>query len=260
MDRNTVIGFVLLAILLFLYLFISSKNSQELGKQRKMYEDSMIKINAKKQSIDTSSTDSLQNITVVKDTAGIKGALYGEEKLTTIENKLMKIIFTNKGGQPRSIELKNYLSYDSTPVQLISEADRISYPVNTAINQSAQITDLYFISGPVVKNPDGSQTVTYQLSGPTGDMLTHQYIIQADNYAIDWNVQANGKEKLFNQGNLNINWHAQPMKHQQDVVYERQLSNIGFYEDNEFDYISSRSEKSLKSQCIGWLFLNSFLI
>ncbi len=41
MDRNTVIGFVLLAALLFLYLFLSTKSSQDLQKQEMARQDSI---------------------------------------------------------------------------------------------------------------------------------------------------------------------------------------------------------------------------
>ena len=40
-DRNTVIGFVLLALLLFTYLFISTKNSHELEAKKQHYVDSV---------------------------------------------------------------------------------------------------------------------------------------------------------------------------------------------------------------------------
>jgi YidC/Oxa1 family membrane protein insertase len=49
MDRNTIIGFVLLGVLLFIYLFISSKNSRELQIQRQRQEDSLAKIELAKQ-------------------------------------------------------------------------------------------------------------------------------------------------------------------------------------------------------------------
>ena len=45
MDRNTVIGFVLLGLLLFAYLYNSTKNSQELQKQRQLMEDSIARLN-----------------------------------------------------------------------------------------------------------------------------------------------------------------------------------------------------------------------
>jgi YidC/Oxa1 family membrane protein insertase len=247
MDRNTVIGFVLLAILLFLYLFISSKNSQELMVQRKAYEDSIANVKAAGQPATDIKVDSATAQAVVKDTAGFARALYGTRQDTTVDFGLLKIVFSSKGGQPRAVTLKNYLSYDKkTPVQLVSEADRISYPVNTAPNQSAQIADLNFTMLPVVAGGDSTLTVTYELNGPNGETLTHEYIVHKDNYAIDWNVRANGVDKLFTQRNLNINWHAEPMQHQKDVEYERQLANICFYEDNEFDYISSNAEKKFE--------------
>jgi len=252
MDRNTVIGFVLLAILLFLYLFISSKNSQELTKQRKVYDDSIALVNSAKKSSLPASTDTLK--TVVKDTAGFKKALYGFEKFETVENNLVRVIFSNKGGRAASIFLKNYHSYDSTPVQLMGTEDKISYTVNTGPNQTAQVNDLFFSTASVIKSPNGDQTISYQLTGPDGEILTHQYIIHTDDYAIDWNIQANGAGKLFSQSNLNINWHAQPVQHEKYAMIERQATNtnICFSENNEFDYISSKTEKKFEKP-IQWV-------
>src|SRR4051812_19008799 len=102
MDRNTVIGFVLLAVLLFLYLFFSSKNSQELAKQRQHYEDSLAKLNktpAKVNAAPDTASVALQPI----DTAGFNKALTGSEQLVTVENDLMRIVFSNKGAQPRAV-------------------------------------------------------------------------------------------------------------------------------------------------------------
>lgn len=242
MDRNTVIGFVLLAILLFLYLYTSNRNSQDLAIQKKIYEDSMAKITAAR----NTTKDTVANTSTLKDTTGISNALSGEQQTFTVENNVMQIVFSNKGGQPESVKLKNYQSFDNTPVQLISNADKISYPVNISASQSFQTTDLLFSPGQVDKNADGSQTVTFRLKDQNGGMIAHEYIVQPDNYAISWNIQVNGVDRLFSQRNLNIIWHAQPVKHQQDVKYERELSNVGFYEDNDFDYISNKSEKNLR--------------
>jgi YidC/Oxa1 family membrane protein insertase len=49
MDRNSVIGFVLLGVLLFIYLFISTKNSHELEAQRKHEADSIAIVKAKQE-------------------------------------------------------------------------------------------------------------------------------------------------------------------------------------------------------------------
>lgn len=268
-DRNTVIGFVLLAILLFFYMFISSRNSQELLQQKKHYEDSIAAVTAKKNAeaaARTKSADSAVDSAAVqpaRDTAGFNKALYGEPRLITLETDLLKVVFTTKGGQPESVELKKYESYDSTPVRLISPTDKVSYPINTAPNQSAQISDLNFTAGEITKDADG-QHISFKLTGPSGEELTHIFTLKEGDYRLGWEIQARGADKLFSQGNLNLKWHSEPRKHQHDVEYERQLSNICFLENNEFDYISRKTDKKFE-QPVQWVsvsqqFFNTTLI
>jgi YidC/Oxa1 family membrane protein insertase len=244
MDRNTIIGFVLLGLLLFTYLFISTKNSQELQKQKLLFQDSVTRVKALQDASarlqDTSKTKSLP-----VDTTGFNRAISGTEKTLEVENDVMKIIFSNKGGQPKGVELKKYRSYDSGLVNVLRpEADnRMSYTINTASNQAAPIADLYFSEGQVVKNADGSQTVSFRLPTPDGESILHQFTLHPGSYLIDWNILVNNPEKLFTQNNFNFSWHAETIKTQKSVVYERQFSSICFYEDNNFDYIRSKTEK-----------------
>src|SRR6187200_104976 len=95
MDRNTVIGFVLLAILLFAYLFISTKSSQELQVQKKNYEDSVARVEALKKTPVTAKVDSIAKAPEnLRDTTAIGQALNGSEQLITVENDLLKIVFS----------------------------------------------------------------------------------------------------------------------------------------------------------------------
>src|SRR3954462_7920742 len=149
-DRNTVIGFVLLALLLFTYLFISTRNSHELEAKKQHYTDSVAQVqNHLKDSISRITPDSTVNQAVQPGELATRGA----ETLTVIENEVVKISFTNKGGQPKQVELKNYKSLDSkAPVVLNNTAfDKISYGITTS-NGSAQVSDLYFMDPKVVKN------------------------------------------------------------------------------------------------------------
>ena len=100
MDRNTVIGFVLLGLLLFTYLFISTKNSQELQRQKQLIEDSVARVKAL-QDANAKLHDTSQNKSRIVDTTGFNRALSGSEKLLEVENDVMKVVFTNKGGQPK---------------------------------------------------------------------------------------------------------------------------------------------------------------
>ena len=266
MDRNTVIGFVLLGLLLFVYLFISTKNSHELERQRKMAEDSIANVKAIREA-QARLIDTVKKIAGPVDTTGFNGAVAGSEQQITVENEVMKVVFSNKGGQPVEVELKQFKGYDSTPVKLVapSSDSRFSYTINTAPNQSAQIADLYFKAGEVQKNADGSQTVSFRLPTPDGESIVHQYTIHPNGYLLDWNIAIGNQEKLFTQNNFNLVWHASLNRIQQNTTYEKQRGlNICFSEDNNFDYISRNLEKRFEKP-VQWLslsqqFFNSTLI
>src|ERR1700735_4329163 len=143
MDRNSVIGFVLLGILLFIYLFLSTKNSHELEAQRRREADSIAFVKAK-QAAAAKARDTATTSVLAADTLkGFAKAVAGSEHLVTVENELIKVVFSNKGGQPVSVELKQFKAYDSTPVKLIAPGtdNRLNYPISTAPSQSAYIAD-----------------------------------------------------------------------------------------------------------------------
>ena len=73
--------------------------------------------------------------------------LQQKNNLLTVENEVLRITFTNKGGQPGKVELKKYKSIDGTLVTLGAAFDRISYAINTGQAQSSQISELFFTPG-----------------------------------------------------------------------------------------------------------------
>ena len=266
MDRNTVIGFVLLAILLFLYLFISTKNSQDIQKQTQAYNDSVARVQSAKTADSLARLkDSSATVSIPDSVKGFQRAAMGAEKLDTVENDVMKIVFSNKGGQPRAVVLKKYLSPDKGPVVLLnSDFDRITYSINTRSNASSQTSELFFQPGAVQKNTDGSQTVDYVLNGDNGTSVTHHFKIDKNAYLIDFNIELNGANTLLTQGLLNMRWQNQGSKHEREVNYERQQSQIGFLEDGDFDYIFSKSQRKFEKP-VQWIsvrqqFFNSTLI
>jgi YidC/Oxa1 family membrane protein insertase len=259
MDRNTVIGFVLLAALLFLYLFLNNKGSQDIQKEKQAHLDSIAAVKRTQDSIRIANDTSKA---VTRDSNNVPVSV--SEQTVTVENEVLRISFTNKGGQPSKVELKNYKSYDSTPVLLGGKPfDKISYAINSGQGQSAQVGELFFTPAVVTKNPDNSQTVSFNLPVAGGTIL-HQYTIRPNSYMIDWNVQMNGADKLLTQGAFNLTWQSEPVQHEKDVVYERQHTNICYYEDEDFDYILSKTsrkfEKPVQWVSVAQQFFNITLI
>ncbi len=239
-DRNTVIGFSLIAVLLFFYLYDSTKNHHTLEAERLRKEDSVSRIKRTQDSL-LALKDTISRQAVSLD-SNFK-ALQGVEQFTVVENEVLKVTFTNKGGQPGKVELKNYRSNDSNLVILNGTPfDKISYGVNFSGNQSAQVSEVYFTPGKVEKNADGSQTITFQAPVANG-VIIHQFIVKPNDYMIDWNVQLNGADKLLTQGAFNLTWQSQPMQHESDLTYEATHTNICFYENNDFDYIMAKTDR-----------------
>ncbi len=123
---------------------------------------------------------------------------------------MFKVAFTNKGGQPKYVELKNFKNAETQqPVRLAAaDFNKISYAINTSANQSSQTADLFFSNGKVEQGPSGAQLVSFELKGgdsaQSNTYITHQYIIYPDTYKIDLNISLTQPGQLLTQGNLNL--------------------------------------------------------
>lgn len=124
------------------------------------------------------------------------------EKTSVLENSLIKVTFTNKGGQLKQVELKKFKGQDSLPVKLAgSDFDNISYSINTgsaSVQRSAETADL-FSMGQTVTNKDGSQTLSFQLNpnDSSGRSITHEFTIRPDNYMVDFMVRMKNAAQLL---------------------------------------------------------------
>lgn len=268
-DKNTVIGFVLLGLLFFIYFWWSNKQQGELQAIKQRQEDSIRRVNAANikpvdtiaARVDSLRRDSAQRISTAGD---FQTAALGSEQLVTLENQLMKVTFTSKGAQVKSVELKNYKAAIDGKNVLLSQHSSLGYSVNTSANASTNTGNLYFTASQPVVNADKSQTINFTLNAANGESITHQYILKDDAYMIDWNVSMTGADKLLSQGLMNVNWRAETFQQEKTAHYERQMSNICFSEGNEFDYISAKSERKFEKP-VQWVsvvqqFFNSTLI
>jgi len=264
-DRNTVIGFVLLAFLFFGYFFFNRQGQIASEKERARI-DSIAKANQPKPVIDTTAA-----VAQSEDSAAIAASAAVPaiaEQQTVLENEVLKISFTNKGAQPALVELKNFNSQDSVPVKLVETNgfDRISYAINLSSGGSAQTADLMFEPGTVATNADGSQTISFRYVQDQNRSIVHQYTIRPGEYMINFNVQLNGADRLLTNQSLNMVWQARAVAQEKDLHYEKQQSQVTFTEGNEFDYFSINSrtnhkfEKRIKWVSVKQQFFSQVLI
>ncbi|MEJ7589205.1 MAG: hypothetical protein WKI04_16740 [Ferruginibacter sp.] len=140
MDRNTVIGFVLIGLLLIgMFYFNSTGNQAYLAEQKKI-ADSIAATRPKVDSLAMMRDSVNADIAHKKQVAGgFQQFLNQPEQLTVLENEVLKVTFTNKGAQPKIVELKNYKTLDGKPILLQSGSfNKISYAINSGPQETAQ--------------------------------------------------------------------------------------------------------------------------
>ena len=246
MDRNTIIGFVLLALLFFGYFFYTRQGQLALEKERQHQQDSIDRLKPK---VDTSihvaktpdtasSINSTSSADILQDSSA-------KEELMTVENKVLKVTFTSKGGQPKKIELKNFKTFDNRPL-IIEDGNfnNISYPINTDDNRTAQTSDLLFTPSAPQNAANGKVIVNYSLQTKSGEKIDHQYVLSPDNYLIDFNITLQGSNRLLTQNKLNLIWQAKANKQEKDIEWETQQSHIDYFENDDYDFQHLAAGKS----------------
>src|ERR1041385_2005274 len=136
MDRNSIIGLLLIGGILIAWMTLSQPSKEELAKQRaKFVQDSTadyVKTNATALAKEaaakrviaedtiTALSDSAKAALKVQEFGAFSESSSGVNKIVTIENELMKVNVSAKGGRIASVELKNYKTFDQQPLMLFN--------------------------------------------------------------------------------------------------------------------------------------------
>jgi YidC/Oxa1 family membrane protein insertase len=257
MDRNTVIGFVLIGALLITMLFINNRSKSTYEADQRRIADSIAatlpKVDSVKYKADVAKADSQR---VASQTQGFQQPAVVAAADVVLENDVMKVTFNTKGAQPKIAELKNYKKFDSTNVLVQSGSfNKFSYKINTAGNQSAETENLVFAAQPVVINADKSQTISFTTGDSTGTkQITHQYTIHPGQYMIDLNIIIKGADQLFTQNTMGILWQTEASRVERDFKYELTQSHVGYVKDGAFDFeYAGKGDSKSFSQPVSWV-------
>jgi YidC/Oxa1 family membrane protein insertase len=250
-DRNTVVGIALLGALFIGYFYFTNKEQQkykvkkdEAARIEKAKQDSIALINRPKDDSIKRVTDSVSRIA----NAGVfKAATDTVAKEVAIENKLIRVTISSRGGQIKKVELKNYKGQDSNWVKMgASKFDKLSYKIKTG-SGSDETANLNF-SKIDSSSTSGNKTISFTLQGDSssgGSSIIHEYTLKPEDYMIDFNVKMQGADKLLDGGVMNLTWQYAAAQQEADLAYERQNTQMGFVEDGSFDYhtIGRKSHK-----------------
>ena len=262
-DRNTILGFLLLAILFIAYFWYNATYLKPKPEQAK--KDSITNPKSSNNDSINSRKDTTAKLQSTQNTqpSQFPIAKSDNEKTFTVTTDVMRITFTSKGGQPKKIELLKYKGPDSLPVKLAStDFDKIDYRIKTG-QTTDDISNLNFKDSLI--NTVDSSTVIFTLTDSTGESIQHVFKIRKGEYMVDFNIELNQFDKLL-QGSLNLIWQYNAVRQESDLKFEKTNTQIGYFEDGDYDYYSTFKRSNVEfSKPVRWLgirqrFFNTFLL
>ena len=197
MDRNTVIGFVLITLILIGWGYMTRPSKEQLEYQ-KQQRDSLqqvellrkleAELNQRAQIVETeivaNEDEVIEKELKLKEKFGIMSSyMSGDQDFHTLENEKVKMIFTNKGGKIYSVELKDYKTFDGKPLVLFDGPDNkfgFAFVHNT---RNFQTNDVYF---DVREKNDSS--IIFELKSGNGEFLAFAYHLPEGPYLRGMNL------------------------------------------------------------------------
>jgi YidC/Oxa1 family membrane protein insertase len=282
MDRNTVIGVFLIFTILIGFSYFNKPSQEELAAARKA-QDSIELVRVAKEKSDFlakqaedaksasltavpgDSSSSLVNKANNEEFGVFASSAFGKEKFYTIENNLMKVTFSNKGGRIYSVELKNYKTFDQKPL-ILFEGTSSKFGMNFfAQNRSIATEKLYFtpsdssasivLNGPVIKkgkegvekanleSKGDSKVFSMRLNVGAGKYLEYRYVLNYNSYLVGFDINTVGLGEILgaNTKDLNFNWNVNVLRQEkQSKLGEDNYSTIYYkYQDDDVDKIST---------------------
>lgn len=263
MDRNSIIGFVLLLALGAGYIFWS--NHEQAAYREQVMADSLAMV-ATQRPIEQPSTASTASEVPLFDST-LPPAFRGEEKLVSFGNEVLQLQISTKGGVPVTAGLDSFKTYSGKPLKIFEgEQNKLafSFPINGKI---ASTEELYF-SPEVLDLADGGKQLrmTAQVS-PTQSVVI-DYALPKTGYMLTANLRLQGlEEDLRRVQDIPVSWSTEILHTEKDMKNERMYMQVHFkHTDGEHDYftVSRKGQKALEKP-LSWFsvrshFFNSTLI
>jgi YidC/Oxa1 family membrane protein insertase len=255
MDRNTLIGFLLIGALLIGMFMLNSKSRLAFEAEQQRIADSIKK---SKPVVDTTEkTVTVPSANPANIPMSSPTQVSNVPVISVLENDVLKISFSNKGAQPVKVEMKKFDRFNGRKV-VIQEGDfnKFSYAINAADNRTAETSQLFFQSFPVEKIAGDVSQIRFETADSTGKKITHLYSLRPGQYMLDFSILLEGADRLFSRNNISFLWQTEAPPVEKDYKYELTQSHICFVENNGFDfeYIGSGDNKTF-SKPVDWVTL-----
>ena len=260
-DVNSLIGFLLIGAILIWVMYNNQPAGDE-GAEKPATEQvvSPSATSADQGALPVAGLDSVQtdSLALEKYKSSLGAFAYGAatgvgEGTTILENEVVKLTISNKGGQVKEAVLKEFKTYDSVPVYLVKDGNaRFNLTFATTDNRTLNTEDLYF--EPVFTENAGNKVLSMRLKAGENKYLEYRYELKPNDYLVDFTVRSQGLNGVLN-GNdpVNLNWDVKAIRHSKSIEYENRYTRLTYYHDGDLSKLGQMGEDTESEQDLDWI-------
>ena len=262
MNKDTIIGFVLIALVLIGFSWWNQPSAEEIEAARK--QDSIaaaIKDNAAKQQQADEAAKKAQAEAAAKgdSTALFFSALNGQNQNVVLKNDKVELTFSTKGGSIAKAVIKGFENLeDGMDVTLFDEKTQQMNFMLAGKSENIITKDLFFTPSNIT---DSTLTMTAQAGN--GGSIVFNYVLGKD-YILHFSLQANGLQGMFapNYQTVDIEWADLVRQQEKGFTFENRYTSVTYKKNQagtkNLDESSEEVDKQIEEQLDWVAFKNQF--
>ncbi len=264
MDRNQVIGLVLIGALLIAYAVFFKPPEPE--PEPVDLPNTELPVQGEQAQPETSqpATESQPNVTEIpqkssnadfEEQYGVfaSGAV-GEANQFVIENAKAKFTFSTQGGRVIGAELKDYLTYDQKPLILFDEASSNQSLTIGTTKGNIDLSSLYYTTNARARTIQVGDTteITFTLTTSDNNSIEHIYRVPGDGYQLDYELRINGLRNNIIGDFAALSWSNSLRRFEKNLDDSRNKSTITYHTlvDDDTDEVKALSKDPEQDQVL----------
>ena len=225
MDKNTVTGFVLIALVIIGFSWYSQPSREELEAMAR--QDSIAAVEKQKQAeAETSKTEEVAASPLTPDSSALFFSQHqGEEQEIVLKNNKVKVTLSTLGGTIQNAEILGFKSrWHDGDVMLMNRKDAQMTFSLAGKQENIISSDIFFTP---TEQTDSSVTMTAEQDGK---QLNISYRLLPNSYMMDISLQATGMSGLFapNMKTMDISWTDRIMQQEKGADFENRYSALTY--------------------------------
>ena len=240
MNKNTIIGFVLIGLIMFGFSWLQTKQQREqMAYQAQLDSIAMVEQMAA-MALDSAKraeglvTDGemsgvkVMNMPAYKDSL-LTEARLAEAQIVKIGNEKVELEFTTRGAQPYSVKINDYMTYDSSALYLI-KPDMSQYNISIYAGESINTKDFAFNIHEVTDS-----SVVMRLPFAQGGYIEQKYWLPEGSYMLQNELSFVGMDEVIprNVSMFDIDWSFVIPRLEKGYKNEKQYSKMNYYFDGD---------------------------